>query len=120
MTLLTVVEPPEGVSPYVSAATVEELRRGVRQASEAMLEQAAARIRPVHAAVESRVVWGTPATSIVTEAQNGYDLIVMASRGMGMMPADRHLLGSVTERVLRRAGCPVLVIPGPGEEQPSV
>jgi nucleotide-binding universal stress UspA family protein len=119
VTLLTVVQPPEGMGPYVSEAIVEELRRGVQQASEAMLEQASARVRPVHLEVESRVVWGTPAASIAAEADSGYDLIVMGSRGMGMVPADRGLLGSVTERVLRRTRCPVLVIPAPGEEQPS-
>jgi hypothetical protein len=33
-----------------------------------------------------------------------------------MHPTERHLLGSVTEGVLRRSRCPVLVLPDHGEE----
>jgi nucleotide-binding universal stress UspA family protein len=43
--------------------------------------------------------------------QNAIDLIVMGTHGRDS--ADRHTLGSVTERVLRNASCPVLAIRKP-------
>jgi nucleotide-binding universal stress UspA family protein len=56
-----------------------------------------------------RVVDGDVAGSIVdTAAEEGADLIVMTTHGYSGF--SRWMLGSVTERVLRGAPCPVLVI----------
>ncbi|MHB8919276.1 MAG: universal stress protein [Desulfocucumaceae bacterium] len=42
-------------------------------------------------------------------SKNGrYDLIIMASRGLGEIKG--YLLGSVSNRVVRHAGCSVLII----------
>jgi nucleotide-binding universal stress UspA family protein len=112
VTLFTVVDPPEAAAAYVNETTMEEIRRGLWQTAEAMLGQAAARIRSQHPQVERRTVWGSPVGEIAAEAKAGYDLIVMGSRGLGLEPVDRPMLGSVTERILRRAHCPVLVVPG--------
>ncbi len=59
-------------------------------------------------------VIGTPALSIVEyAAAHDVDLIVMGTHGRGGMS---HLLvGSVAERVLRTAPCPVLIVRGPGK-----
>ncbi|MCU0727819.1 MAG: universal stress protein [Planctomycetes bacterium] len=65
----------------------------------------------VGADVTFRVVvsTGTPAPEIVAVAQREeVDLIVIATHGRGGIA--QALLGSTTERVLRRAPCPVLVI----------
>jgi nucleotide-binding universal stress UspA family protein len=60
-------------------------------------------------AVDSRVVVGHPAEQIVREAEDTHaDLIVMGRRGMTR--ATRWILGSVSERVLRYAHCPVTVV----------
>jgi nucleotide-binding universal stress UspA family protein len=112
VTLLTVAEPPEAATAYISETALAEVRRGLVRASEAMLEQAAARVRSTHPAVDSRIAWGSPAAVIAAEADGGYDVVVMGSRGLGLAPADRQLLGSVAERVLRRAHRPVLIVPG--------
>ena len=61
--------------------------------------------------VEVRVkqVPGHPAAVIVEEAlREGADLIVMGSRGYG--PIAGPLLGSVSQRVLQKAECPVLIV----------
>jgi nucleotide-binding universal stress UspA family protein len=51
------------------------------------------------------IVEGPPWIKIVEEADNGdYDLIVVGSEGKGV------LLGSVAEKVVRDASCPVLVV----------
>lgn len=44
------------------------------------------------------------------------DLIVMGSHGRGGV--DRLLLGSTTEKVLRKAACPVMVVPPRAQEPP--
>src|SRR5581483_9446855 len=58
-------------------------------------------------AAETKVVFGDPADEIVREAESGYDLVVVGTRGLG--PLAQHLLGSVSRRVAKRAPCPVLV-----------
>jgi nucleotide-binding universal stress UspA family protein len=67
--------------------------------------------RGVH--VETRVETGTPAHKIVEVAKD-YDLIVMGSLGRTGM--NHLLLGSVAERVVRHATCPVLVVRMPPEK----
>ena len=57
--------------------------------------------------VEGKVVEGNPAKKIVDEAEN-YDLVVMGT--LGRTGISKLLLGSVAERVVRLAPCPVLVV----------
>lgn len=57
--------------------------------------------------VEPKVVEGNPAKKIVDEAEN-YDLVVMGT--LGRTGISKLLLGSVAERVIRFAPCPVLVV----------
>jgi nucleotide-binding universal stress UspA family protein len=57
---------------------------------------------------------GRAVTTIVDCAATiGADLIVMGSHGTNGF--ERFLLGSVTDEVLRKAGCPVLVVPPCGD-----
>jgi nucleotide-binding universal stress UspA family protein len=119
MTLFTAVELPNTAMPHMSPAIVEEVRRGAQQAINEMLDKTASRARALQVEVEMRMVWGVPATAILEEAENGYDLIVMGSRGMSLAPRAWGFLGSVAERVLRQARCPVLIVPDPTEQTPA-
>jgi nucleotide-binding universal stress UspA family protein len=58
----------------------------------------------------SFLVWtGDPGDQIVAAAEaEGVDMIVVGSHGRGKV--GRLLLGSVSEHVVRNAGCPVLVV----------
>jgi nucleotide-binding universal stress UspA family protein len=47
--------------------------------------------------------------SVIASASEGLDLLLMGSRGYG--PLGRVLLGGVSSKVIREAGCPVLVTP---------
>lgn len=65
------------------------------------------------AAVRDQVVVVTPVGSPAAEivkyaAQEGIDLIVVGTHGRGAL--DRWLLGSVAERVVRKAPCAVLTV----------
>lgn len=56
------------------------------------------------------LVEGVPADAICEEVERGgHDLVVMGSHGRGAL--ERAILGSVADRVVRRVGCPVLVVP---------
>jgi nucleotide-binding universal stress UspA family protein len=55
---------------------------------------------------------GDPVEKLLEDAEMGVDLLVLGSRGFG--PVMRLLIGSVSSRVIRRAPCPVLVVPRPG------
>jgi nucleotide-binding universal stress UspA family protein len=58
---------------------------------------------------ETRVTSGTPHLEIVRLAQKlKIDLVVMATHGRGFF--SHAILGSTTERVIRRVSCPVLVV----------
>ena len=63
---------------------------------------------------ERDVVEGHAASEIVAHANAmRSDLVVLGTRGRTGF--ERLLLGSVTERVLRKAPCPVLSVPGPAD-----
>jgi nucleotide-binding universal stress UspA family protein len=60
--------------------------------------------------IATAVVVGTAALEIVRYAnEHAADVIVLGSHGQGLVK--RYMLGSVAERVIRQAGCPVLVVP---------
>lgn len=60
--------------------------------------------------IEARA--GTPVRSILHEAAAQHsDVIVIGTHGHGGF--DRWMLGSVTEKILRKASCPVLTVPPP-------
>lgn len=59
--------------------------------------------------VEKQVLVGEPFEKIVETAKNGgFDLIVMGNRGFSKVK--RFFVGSVTQKVISEAPCPVLVI----------
>jgi nucleotide-binding universal stress UspA family protein len=78
-----------------------------------MLETTRSCFQPATAAgidVEVVLDIGKPAAEILARAANiPADLVVMGTHGAGGF--ERFLLGSVAEKVLRRAPCPVLTVP---------
>src|ERR1051326_8313790 len=106
ITLQTVVDPPESAKSYVSETALSEVRRGLWLAADEILEQARARIGGQELDIEKKIESGAPAPVIAAEANNGYDLVVMGSRGLGAEPSEMDFLGSVAQRVLRRVRCP--------------
>jgi nucleotide-binding universal stress UspA family protein len=81
-----------------------------REQLEAELSQTAGMIGSRGVSVETILTTGVPAARIVEEAErHGADLLVVGARGIGAVT--RLILGSTSEAVLRRARCPVLVVP---------
>ncbi|MGH7264281.1 MAG: universal stress protein [Candidatus Rokuibacteriota bacterium] len=78
-------------------------------ASETLAARAATTRESGVSAAEWRLVVGEPVEAIVKVATDGrFDLIVMATHGRG--PLERFFLGSVADRVIRLAPCPVLTV----------
>jgi nucleotide-binding universal stress UspA family protein len=72
---------------------------------------------PLH--TEVHVIVGQPALAIAGYAlDHELDLIVMGTHGRG--PVTHALLGSVAEKVVRTAPCPVLTIRHPSRRQTAV
>jgi nucleotide-binding universal stress UspA family protein len=85
----------------------------VRQACLDELNQFIEPCRTAGVSVEIHVTEGNPAVEIVADADAiPADLLVMGTHGRGGF--ERVVLGSVTEKALQRARCPVLAVP-PGD-----
>lgn len=67
---------------------------------------------PLRTRLQAEVVEGAPAACIVNAAREWpADLLVLGTHGRSGLP--RFILGSVAERVVRQAPCPVLTVPAP-------
>ncbi len=93
------------------------LQEEVRSWAERELEQQAKEARDAGVPVTTAILVGTPANAIVETARtDGADLIVVGSHGRTGL--ERVLLGSVAERIVRNAPCPVLTVRNtPGAQQ---
>jgi nucleotide-binding universal stress UspA family protein len=85
----------------------------VKTEAQQVLERHAEQLRSQGLTVETVVREGYPATVIQEEAEEQRaDLIVIGTRGLSGL---KHLLlGSVAERVVQKAPCPVLTVKTPG------
>lgn len=103
---LVVGEAP--IPPKLIQDAMAEARRSARREIERLAR--AARQAPIR--VSTRLAEGPPARSIIRAAKSARaNLIVVGSHGRSGL--SRLLLGSVAERVIRTAPCPVLTV-GPG------
>lgn len=108
--LLHAYELPLGTIPPYGISVPESLLAQVRDAAARRLEKAAHKVAAAGGSCETHVVHGA-ATEVVLDAARelGANLVVMGTRGLTGL---KHvLLGSVAERTLRQAPCPVLVVP---------
>lgn len=99
-------------------------REQYRELDKSLQKQAAAELRalvdvnvPRNVQTDFEVRIGRPAEEIVAAAnESKSDVIVLSTRGLTGL--DRLLIGSVADRVVRLAPCPVYLMP-PGKESPS-
>jgi nucleotide-binding universal stress UspA family protein len=103
-----------GIEGYVAA--YPDLQRSIEESANRQL--AAAVTEDDRRELGARTILRTsssPALAIVTYARDeGIDLIVMGTHGRGAM--SHLLMGSVAERVVRTASCPVLTVKHPEHE----
>lgn len=106
--------PPDEYGPevreYATAMQGESVQERIRQALRDLVEEAPDLERAFHV----HVTMGHPATEIVRVAtEKEIDLLVMATHGHTAL--ERFLIGSVTERVVRTASCPVFTVRSVGK-----
>jgi len=93
-----------GKSPYFS-----ELEEDRKRAGETVIGQAMAELQDSGIVVHIEPTQGDAAQAILNVAAvRRCDLIVMGSRGLGTFQG--VVLGSVSDRVVRHAPCPVLIV----------
>jgi universal stress protein A len=108
LNLLHVVEDPVAtVGPEAYVVDLPALREQIVHDAERRLAEVAAPLSGV--TVTTEVLVGSPARAIAkVAADRGAGLIVMGTHGRGGLA--HLLLGSVAERVIRTAHCPVLTV----------
>lgn len=112
--LVHVFEPPTLDLPEGMIAGTADATGRILKSAEATLESAIELRRGRGVAITSSIREGKAWRQIVAAARElDEGLIVMATHGRKGL--ERALLGSVAEKVVRMAPCPVLTIPGPRE-----
>jgi nucleotide-binding universal stress UspA family protein len=108
LTLLHVVETLSvGYASDLFPVPMAEVFDEIAGYARAELAKLAAQAQERGIAVQQVVIQGKPALEIVRFAQEqGIDVIVLGTHGRGVL--DHALFGSTTERVVRKAPCPVL------------
>ena len=101
--MITVAPPP--------VPTVEQMTKAVQDAFDRLIKDNRLERFPIHRDVRE----GTPFYEIVRYAkEQNIDLIIMGTHGHTGLT--HMLLGSVTEKVVRKAPCPVLTVRHPEHE----
>ena len=112
LTLVHVVEDPFATGAWGAEAyvpNVDELLQELIAGAERQLAPWKERPAAQGLAVKATVITGRPAQSIIEHAASeGCDLIVMGTHGRAGL--SHAVMGSVAERVLRKAPCPVLTV----------
>jgi nucleotide-binding universal stress UspA family protein len=108
--LLYVCRPPRHIVPNAWSHEVTRALDEARAAAGEALGHVVAAKRPRGVHIDVAIAPGEPWQRIAATARElDVDMVVMATRGCAGGP--QPLLGSVTERVVRTASCPVLTVP---------
>ena len=110
LTLLHVVENlTVGYASDLFPVPMAEVFQEISGYAKAELAKLGTEARAKNVTVEEVVVQGKPSAEIMRFArETEVDMIVLGTHGKGML--DQALFGSTTERVVRRAPCPVLTV----------
>jgi len=109
------VVPPLHVVPVPVNVEIPLYEMELREAAERSMQEVMGQRVPARLRTFASVVWGEPAEEIVAyQQEKGIDLIVIATHGRRGW--QRFVFGSVAEKVVRSATCPVLTIHAPQEE----
>jgi nucleotide-binding universal stress UspA family protein len=114
--VLTVEEPPQPfLSAAVDAGVLDNARRLHDEAAQAALDRGIGTL-PRDRSAGGEILFGG-ASDALASASEGLDLLVCGSRGYG--PVRTLLLGGTSHGLVRKARCPVLVVPR-GASTPDV
>lgn len=109
--LLTVIQPPAAVADYAPLLQdIAEITAAGEKAAAAKLAKLQEKLQAESVSSEHVQVVGAPVHHIISEAERvDADYIVMGSHGHTALY--ELLVGSTTHGVLKRATCPVVIVP---------
>jgi nucleotide-binding universal stress UspA family protein len=113
LTILYVLPPmlPAMPDQYIDAETLDRFDRQARQWGRGHLDRLARAAKQAGIRCATLLLDGDPVEEIVrTSRKNRADLIVLGTHGRRGLP--KFFLGSVAERVVSRASCPVMTVRG--------
>jgi nucleotide-binding universal stress UspA family protein len=103
--IFAVARPPEPAASVELEAVLDDAKEHFEQGFKKILEKASSH----DLEVKTDMAVGHPAEQIIHRAEaDGTDLIILGRPGRSMI--SRMMLGSVSERALRYAHCPVMVV----------
>jgi len=107
--ILRIVVAYDPVPPYLGEPNMQTAISARMKEAEEILEKAVKTVGEIPGQVHTEILEGPPAEAIldVANARNS-ELIVMGSRGLGLLTG--ALLGSQSQKVVRHAACPVLIV----------
>jgi nucleotide-binding universal stress UspA family protein len=109
------VVPPAQAGGGFRPGLLEELEESHKREAAAYLSSAADRLRADRLQVETRLLHGEPAPTLIAAASDeSCDLIVISSHGMSGLGS--QVFGSVAQKLLYGAPCPVLVVRSTAED----
>jgi len=117
--ILSVVEPIYYATPadmYVPSPNVAMMLDEQRRSAEQQLQRIGADLKKRRQRFRTAVKVGSAAQVIVDTAKKGADMIIMATHGRTGLA--HMLMGSVAEKVVRTAACPVLTVRRAGAKRP--
>ena len=99
-------------SPMDTAVTLVNVYEALEKEGAVATSYVAQKAQEAGIVAEEKRVEGIPATVILQEAEaGGHDMIVMGS--LGRTGISKLLMGSVAEKIVRGAKCPVMVVKTP-------
>lgn len=107
----SILENIDGSGIELARDVSDGTRLGLQREGQAATQYVVDLAKASGASIETKVVIGNPAESILkTAEENNMDAIVIGS--IGRTGLSKFLLGSVAEKVVRNSRIPIIVIPG--------
>jgi nucleotide-binding universal stress UspA family protein len=106
---LRIVVAYDPIPPYLGEPNLQHAINNRLNESQEILRKAVEAVGKVPAEVHTEVIEGDAAEAIINVAETRRsDVIVMGSRGLGRLAG--LVLGSVSQKVVSHAPCPVLIV----------
>ena len=106
---LRIVIAYDPVPSYIGEPDYQRLLTGRLQHAEEMMAEAHRRVGEVPGEIKEEILEGPAAETILDVAKTrASDLIIMGARGMGRLTT--LLIGSISQKVVAHADCPVLLV----------
>jgi nucleotide-binding universal stress UspA family protein len=109
VTVISIKDPFGAEFEYAEGTLQPGAISQMERESQKALDDTAAVLKEANVKHDTRMEWGNAAQMLTKIASSdGYDMIVLGSRGLGGIAG--LVLGSVSDQVLHRAHCPVLIV----------